>query len=534
MLVYANNFRLRPNNGHLAIVREIALWVGEKQKVSVDPNQLANGVREFRMSNGATLSSLVTLDAQRAPVFPYLFCAKLLHSDPIVSGRRWITEVGMRQLSAEEEIHCSVLLRTEEISARVSSTIQVTCPRIVKNLIEKCNPIEHTPSRSVIRLTEDNASAFLYEVERADRGYPLIQVSHRSDGSAPVSPERLRQVVIGLAQVIEISKTSDTFAIEDKIGRRYSAFGGAINIIFPFQKTNTGGFCKTVRIQADALDDLTAGGTSVESEILSIVTHQANIPNSWKHISSEIVAQEILRERLRNAAKSAHSSGDMSVYEELLAEAGEGLQRGREDISDLREALRLSEANLAQAQAETEGLKHALSGASSGRDFDLTNLADSIAPLRELMQGALKDDLSLEKTLKLVSTLYPERLVVLDSAISSARESDRGGFQHAKKALEILLNLSTSYWDSMAMGEGDQVAKTVFGKNGFAAKEAKSLSKDGRDRRTFTYRGQNVFMEKHLKHGVKDSLAETLRVHFAWFDDRKEIVIGHCGKHLDF
>lgn len=41
-------------------------------------------------------------------------------------------------------------------------------------------------------------------------------------------------------------------------------------------------------------------------------------------------------------------------------------------------------------------------------------------------------------------------------------------------------------------------------------------------------------MEKHLKHGVKGSLAEILRVHFEWIASEKKIVIGHCGKHLDF
>ncbi|AEI78628.1 hypothetical protein CNE_1c33230 [Cupriavidus necator N-1] len=32
---------------------------------------------------------------------------------------------------------------------------------------------------------------------------------------------------------------------------------------------------------------------------------------------------------------------------------------------------------------------------------------------------------------------------------------------------------------------------------------------------------REFLMEKHLKHGVKDSLAETLRVHFEWIAARK-------------
>ena len=45
---------------------------------------------------------------------------------------------------------------------------------------------------------------------------------------------------------------------------------------------------------------------------------------------------------------------------------------------------------------------------------------------------------------------------------------------------------------------------------------------------------RGILMEKHLKYGVKDSLAETLRVHFEWLADEKKLVIGHCGKHLNF
>jgi hypothetical protein len=84
----------------------------------------------------------------------------------------------------------------------------------------------------------------------------------------------------------------------------------------------------------------------------------------------------------------------------------------------------------------------------------------------------------------------------------------------------------------MADGLGDQQAKNVFGSS-FTANEA-GMSNEGKKRRMFNYRGHDILMERHLKHGVKDSLAETLRVHFDWVAKDKKIVIGHCGKHLDF
>ena len=76
----------------------------------------------------------------------------------------------------------------------------------------------------------------------------------------------------------------------------------------------------------------------------------------------------------------------------------------------------------------------------------------------------------------------------------------------------------------------------MFGANEFAAKESESVEKNaaGRKRRTFDYNGKQVRTMRHLKIGIKDSVAETLRIHFHWDADSKRVVIGHCGPHLDF
>lgn len=98
----------------------------------------------------------------------------------------------------------------------------------------------------------------------------------------------------------------------------------------------------------------------------------------------------------------------------------------------------------------------------------------------------------------------------------------------------MLHTLATGYWSALNEGKGDQHAKGVFGKDAYAANESDSLSNEGKRLRTFTYRGQDFAMEKHLKHGVKDSKAETLRIHFEWLPAEKMLVVGHCGKHLNF
>jgi hypothetical protein len=137
----------------------------------------------------------------------------------------------------------------------------------------------------------------------------------------------------------------------------------------------------------------------------------------------------------------------------------------------------------------------------------------------------------LEQALVLLSSLYPDRIVVLDTALKSAADSK--DFKYKEKAFDLLWKMATDYWSVLAGGGGDTEARRVFGA-AYAAQESESLTTQGEKRRTFHYNGEPIGMFRHLKIGIKPSLFETLRVHFEWFAKEKKIVIGHCGCHLDF
>jgi len=531
MLVYANSFGLAPHDGVDEVIKQIAIWVGRINKMFIDPEILANGIRELRTKKGAILSSLSTLDENKDIVYLYFFCAKYQHSDPIVSGRRWTTEIGLNKNSQNDHILCSVLLRVDAISVRVNQAVQVTRPGVVQNIIENCNPIEHTPSAKIIQLTEDNSEAFSYEVERQDRSYPIVLISYNADGIAPVRPERLRQLMIGLAQVIEIPREENTFRIENQVGRKYMAFGGAVNIIYPYQGSGYGGFCKTVLMAPQDLRELSENDIPIDSNILSIITHRTNIPNYWKHISTERVRQESLRLRIGNSISDIEGNMDSSIYEDLINDAAKTVEDKAEEIAQIKASFEEAQMETDLANAEIESLKYALSNVTSR---SVTQIDEENENYNELILDALHKKISLLGALTLVRTMMSEKIVVLNTAISSAKESDRRGFSHGDVALDLLLKLCTDYWSNLASGQGDEKAISVFGRNGFAPKEKDKLSNAGKKRRTFLYKGDNYFMERHLKFGVKDSLAETLRIHFAWKSEERKIIVGHCGKHLDF
>jgi hypothetical protein len=534
MLVYGSSFTFDPEGGPQKIIECVARWAGLRaNRSSVDPAILSQGIRELRLKDSSVLTSRVTPDDGNGPTHPYYFCAQLSHGDNQVPGRRWMTEIGMRQDSEAAPILCTVLLRTDEVSARVNTPIQVTRPKVVEQLTQQCRPSGFTPGLSVKRLDEDSAAAFLREVEREDRHWPIVIISSSRDGTYPVFPERMRSLLVGIADIVEVTNAVDTFKVEETLGRRYGAWGGAVNIIFPARRGERAKFCETVLFRPNELAEMGEDGRAVESEIMTTVTHRTNLPFSWRHISLEMVSQAAFRTQLAKSILRAKQGDESAEYAELLEAADSELRTKDEQVEGLRRDIEERDGQVDKLQADIEGLKHALSGRQSSTSPNDSDLS-ALRPLREAISGAITDELSLKQSLNLISILFPDRIVVLDSALDAAQDSDADNFKYGKRALDLLWKLANGYWQALADGRGDQHAKSAVGNSAYAQNEGQGLTSEGRRRRTFSYRGRDFTMEKHLKIGVKDSSTETLRVHFEWMADEKRLVIGHCGKHLDF
>ncbi len=133
MLVYVNSFLFEPAQGRDQIIQLVAKWVGQRAKSYVDAARLTEGIRELKLKDGSMLSSRATLTDDKGKAFPFWFCAQLSHRDEKISGRRWVTEVGLRQEAEGQPVECSLLLRTgacpEFCVNGVSVSAEAFCPR---------------------------------------------------------------------------------------------------------------------------------------------------------------------------------------------------------------------------------------------------------------------------------------------------------------------------------------------------------------------------------------------------------------------
>lgn len=532
MLVYSSSFVLETTDSPEKFIDLIARWMGKSSSSFIPVQELMHGISRKRLRDGSLVTSRATKFDTAAPSYPFIFSTELSHRDDQVPGRLWTTGIGMRQMAADKPVECTFLLRTDEASARVLAPIQVTRPRIVLDIVKHCQPIGETPGLRVKLLDESSASAFLADVEREGRSSPIVVISPKRDGSYLIQPDRMQSLLVGIADVVKVAPGVDTFELEKVLGRRYGAWGGAINVLYRAKVGRNGVYCDNSLYLPQKLTDLAEEGVNLDSEILSAVTHQTNVPASWRHISLGVVDQAVLRSQLANAVANAKLRHEDSEYIQLLQDAIDQLSAKDLSIGELRGQVQERDERIIELESSVQSLKYSLAGARQTAITSDDNGWEIIQPLRDSISALVDGAPSLEQSLSIIQTLFPDRIVVLDSALTSARESE--SFRNRKKAFEFLWKLAIGYWPAMANGVGDSEGYKVFGTKNYAQNEGSALSNDGKRRRTFEYKGRDILMEKHLKIGFKDSVAETLRVHFEWVDADKVLVLGHCGKHLDF
>jgi len=273
------------------------------------------------------------------------------------------------------------------------------------------------------------------------------------------------------------------------------------------------------------------------SHLLAWVTNSTNISRLSEHVRPEGVMQLALRRRMQAArAKSEHmnaaqlrveldgaakQAADQAKYfDELVGENSQLETR----ISEFKDDLEEARDELGKKEFTIHSLKEQLARAGGGRAEGVS--ADVLVDM------ALRSDPPLPlECLGLIESAYGEYCIVLPNAKSSAEKMDR--FLNGRELLSLLKRLVTDYRSKLMAG-GDNQARTVFGKNEYAAKESETVmaNKVMRRKRTFSYDGEEVEMFRHVKIGVDDDVTRTIRVHFHWDASKGKIVIGYCGEHL--
>ena len=197
------------------------------------------------------------------------------------------------------------------------------------------------------------------------------------------------------------------------------------------------------------------------------------------------------------------------------------------EIAWWKKAFEAAQRDLHAAEAGRRRAEEALVAAKTGGADEGNPQASLIANL--ILHPAAK--VSVSQALRLVSSLFPTRIVVLPSALESASKLD-GIYKRGSRLLKLLLRLATDYYEAISE-KGDAVARRVFTPDEYSACEAQTTREGALGRiRDFRCGKTMLRMEQHLKIGISADASLTLRCYFAWLASERKLVIGHCGEHL--
>lgn len=536
MLVYANHFFANGQSAKEQVLRALGGWLKEQLGYGLHPDQITSkGEHKGEKSNGASWVKILQATDEKQELFSWV----LKHSDASVRGRQWVTEIGLKVVDNSVQVSCVV--STEESSTLVLEPVQASRPRLIRYISSN---IEKSPDASfdssvpglAVKRVGSNRESFrglTFDIESSERDYPIVLVSPDREGEYLVNPDHLQQDLIGLAQVVRVEPNFDSYLMEEVLGRRWSAWDGAVNVL---HMATPSGYIRSRVFLSEAILDWGEKQHDRISQILAWVTHNTNLPRLRKRIRPEGVMSLAIRQSLEETKKKQSTLNEVEVREELqrLTQAAEEQNQW---VALLEETNGNLEQDLQQVRLELDDKSQEL----SAERHTVRALKDQLRESgtvtsgvdgEHLIQMISRSDVPEPyECLELIETVYGDRCEVLDSAKKSSKESNK--FSQSRQLLDLLIRLVTNYRETL-ISKGDSEARKVFGQNEFAAKESETVlnNSDLRRAREFLYRGEAVGMYRHLKIGVADNPEETIRVHFHWDHSRQKIIIGYCGKHL--
>ncbi|MBP2850798.1 hypothetical protein [Dickeya oryzae] len=524
MLVYVNSFDCIGENSFFDVSRSVTGWIKKVSGLHLSIDEI------FSRNNfnvGRSYVRTYTADKFDSKTYSIMYT----HPDKNVSGRQWITEIGI-----SKEAHAtfiSILLEISDVSTMVDSRPIATRPSLVSFLKRNCTFDHDVIGQNVLFVKNDygDYQYLMHEIYRDDRNYPLVFISSKN-GTFPTSAVKLQEQLLGLAQVVSTEGDIDSWEMERLLGRRYSSWDGAINIIYP---VNTSGDAGTRLILPDQIETVLSKGIPINNHILSIISHGTNGFKKKKHISPVITRAKRLADDNKEFKERIKNSQSNSDSEELLNEALKELDEMKLSY-DEKELFYLEQVEIAENSLDEESKKNIyLESEISRLKFERNSLSsnaqtknvdidiDKLIPL-------VSNRLTPVSVLSILEILLPSNVVVLKSAYTSARNSS--GFKHGQRLLFLLYKLSTEYLSAFLEG-GDNEAKSILGA-AYSANESESVerSKQLSEMRIFEYEGNKIKMFKHVRIGVAHNKADTIRAYFDIDLENKKVVIGYCGEHL--
>lgn len=449
------------------------------------------------------------------------------HLDSTLGNRRyWHIDIAIKEESDIAIFYCRVSFARSHYDLTSEHPVPPTnTPRFVRDIVSKksglnvfCNEKEFRLFDQPIPITVGHGKHLAEWINSRNRRYTIIVFNPDSD-QLKTEAHTIARELAGKSQVFVLDQDSN-LAEELRIYLNSDLWvpRGRFRVFYPLNPA----FPRPDRHRwFDPHDiDYPAKREAVISNLLR--TYHLQESGSITNISEigRMVSMINLRKRL---SENAASDADMREFQVMWD--------SREKYFEEREAELIQESEHWMSEVEQkEDELHKVKTKLASFDFGQSQTSGGSIDLFPELKRHIRD---LPAIVEVFSRIYCDRIIFADEAFKSA-EAFRN-FQIPDRAWEMLRHIATTLYD-LKFGEqktGD-IASQFQNISGFeyAKTEGKQSKADSSicASRKINVNGKDYEIWPHIKWGSKPP--KTLRVHFAFCEETKKIVIGYVGEHM--
>lgn len=539
-LHYRSAFELRRKPGAVPAWRNVAAmvqaWLTQKlsgQQISFGPEFFNRGewknprfprtfVRvESGMGNGSA----------EAPEF-WAMCFE--HPCGQVPARQWQTQIGLTHRTGDS-IHVAVTTihwLPDYVGDEPPPPLP-TSPQIVRTLISNeawqgwsgSEPL----SAGAKTLQVGHGDEFLERLKDIGRICPIVYVS-REHNSARflVDPSRLARNLAGMASVYIAETTELDDELENFLDSNFRCANGMVRVYQPNIRFEIPSDFRRHRFfpRAYILD---RGTLHTEDIIIKGLARRSLTPVANIVASIEDVLSRGREARLHSLRAEVESAATQREMIELYTQE---IKKIEEKVQGLEEENRILTGERDEMDDKVDRLEYESAMHKQRADF-----ADDLDAKSRAQVDAVRNLTVFPKTLsdivELISDIYSDRLCFTERAVKSA-----SGYQiEVGVAWECLRSMATVLYDlyfnqDLTVREISQAfrSKTGYEVGLFDSETTKNNTRLALLRQD-TFEDEKIDISTHVKHRTKKP--NLLRVHFHVHREKKLLIIGHCGDHLD-
>lgn len=451
-------------------------------------------------------------------------------------ARQWRVDLGTTMIDPGR-FHFSLAitysLLPNYIGDEPSSPIH-TAPGIVTGLLRSpaldVRAGDQRLTADAIQLVAGKGADFKKALSSPKRSCPIVLVSKEYNTGLPkLDSTTLARLLAGAAVVYESSTSNVDKELEWLLEKDFRCWNGMVRIYQPqvdFASPSDGR-----RHRFFTKEDVDGRGvTTVQESIIRGIVRLSRMPETGYVTSVEDVDSKDREFRIASLKESAKSKDWIELLEKENAEINKRLRESQEEMARLQEDLENAKEEFEDRLAKLEYERNLFQTQATEALTVKAQLEGQVAALSDLETLPR----SLQEVVDLIEKLYRGRVLFLQRAKESARkatlQNSNIGYQCLRAMATVLYDLH--FKDRLPFRD---IIKKFKQDTGFelAVGESQMTKQDKRlaALRTAQYKGQQIDISSHLKHGV--SPPNCLRVHYHAHEEDKVLVIGHCGDHLD-